>query len=295
MSIRGNLTLILRVVALTLLVFTAACAQNHPSATTATDSAQTIQFLKTGLFMISGAGGNTVVRLSGNGIILVDGKLPGNYGPLVAKVRRIADELPIRVLINTNQDAIHTGTNVDFLKAGIPVVAHANVKGNLMAHPSSEQDIALPSATFDGERSIKLGGVTVQLLHYGNAHTSGDTVVYFPDLKVVAVGDLLPDADVGEGGSLVTWGPVLGQILKLDFDTVVPGRGPVLARADLEASKARMDSLVSHAARLLKSGVPRKRLLTELRTDAAASHFSAKQLDELCRELSGVRAAGERS
>jgi glyoxylase-like metal-dependent hydrolase (beta-lactamase superfamily II) len=157
-------------------------------------------------------------------------------------------------LIVTDKDRIHTGTNSDFLRAGIPVVAHANVREHLTAHASGDEGIALPSVTFDSERTIRLGGVTVQLLHYGEAHTSGDTVVYFPDLKVVAVGDLFttvpPSIDVGDGGNLAGWGPVLGQILKLDFDTVVPGQGAVVSRADLEAFKAKIDTLVARAGHL---------------------------------------------
>ena len=46
-------------------------------------------------------------------------------------------------------------------------------------------------------------------------------MVYFRNLKVVAVGDLfsaIPDPDFDAGGSLMGWGPVLAQILKLDFD-----------------------------------------------------------------------------
>jgi glyoxylase-like metal-dependent hydrolase (beta-lactamase superfamily II) len=115
-----------------------------------------------------------------------------------------------------------------------------------------------PSFTFDTERTIKLGGVTVQLLHYGNARTSGDAVVYFPDLKVVAVGDLLtraaPHPDAGDGGSLAGWAKVLGQVLSLDFDTVVPGEGPIATRADLAAFKVRIDKLVSSGERRLGPG-----------------------------------------
>ena len=63
---------------------------------------------------------------------------------------------------------------------------------------------------------LQLGGVEAKLMHFGNAHTDGDTVVYFTNLKVVAVGDLFtpgtPEPDYSAGGSLVGWGPVLAQI-----------------------------------------------------------------------------------
>ena len=43
------------------------------------------------------------------------------------------------------------------------------------------------------------------------------------------MGDLFastPNPDFAAGGSLVEWGPVLAQILKLDFDIAVPSEGP---------------------------------------------------------------------
>ena len=67
-------------------------------------------------------------------------------------------------------------------------------------------------------------------MHFGNAYTNPDTVVYFPNLKaVVDRGSVLrprPTPDFAAGGSLVNWGPVLAQILKLDFDVVMPGHRP---------------------------------------------------------------------
>ncbi len=219
-------------------------AQDHTLATGAT---QTIEFVKTGLFVVSGGGGNTAVRLSGNGIILVDGKLPGNYVSLMARAHAIADELPVRLLITTGPDTSHTGTNSEFLQAGVPVLAQEHVKEILTARArADEQSVAPPSITFDKERTIGLGGVTVQVLHFGAAHTSGDAVVYFPDLKVIAVGDLYTSAtaevDFAAGGSLAGWRATLQQIFQLDFDTVVPGKGPLVTRADLQALAARMET-----------------------------------------------------
>ena len=65
----------------------------------------------------------------------------------------------------------------------------------------------------------------------------------------------------------MNWGPVLAQILKLDFDVVVPSTGPMVSRADLEAFKTRIDTLVSRAAGLVKKGVPKDQLMAQLKTD----------------------------
>src|SRR5262249_11819633 len=130
------------------------------------------------------------------------------------------------------------------------------------------------------------------LKHFGSAHTGGDTVVYFPNLKVVAVGDLFtpgaPEPDFGGGGSLVNWGSALSQILELDFEVVVPSSGPMVTRADLEAFKTRIDTLASRAVALVRSGVRKDQLMAELKTDDLGwrLRFTGESLDRFYAELS---------
>ena len=177
--------------------------------------------VKTGLYLITGGGGNSLLRLSAGGLILVDGKLPGAYRPLMSQVRKISklSDLPVRVLIVTDHHENHTGNAAQFAAAGIPLLVQENVESYLPAtNPAGDKAIA-PTVTYDREYKLRMGGVEVQLFHFGNAHSNSDTVVYFPDLKVIAVGDLFtpdtPAPDFAEGGSLVNWGPVLAEVLKL--------------------------------------------------------------------------------
>lgn len=205
------------------------------------------ELVKTGLYLISGGGCNTLLRLTANGLILVDGKLPGNYQALAAYVKRISDQ-PVRVLINTDYHQEHTGNNVSFLEAGTQILAQENVMKNLSAGIPPGAKAGLPTKTYDREFNFHQGGIDVQVMHFGNAHTNGDSVVYFPNLKVVALGDLYaanPNADYASGGSLTTWGSVLAEILKLDFDTVVPSTGSMVTRADLEAFQKRIEVLAA--------------------------------------------------
>lgn len=242
----GVLRRIVHGTALLTLWAASAWAQSHRLPTRA---AETVNYIKTGLFVISGDGANTVVRLSGNGMILVDGKLNGHYMELVRRAHSFFHDMPMRLLILTGPGKARTGTNADFLQAGIPVLAQEHTKEILARHADGQQSTALPSATFDEERTLKLGGVTVQVRHFGAARTSGDAVVYFPDLKVIAVGDLytstLPVPNEAAGGSLEGWQAALHKILQLDFDTVVPGIGPVVKRVDLEALANRIDRLAA--------------------------------------------------
>src|SRR3974390_3150464 len=96
------------IILLTLLLGITASAQyTHPNAPNPNDG-MSWQLVKTGLYLISGQGSNSVLRLSGNGLILVDGKLPGNYDALMARVNRIVKQ-PVRALILTNCDESSRG------------------------------------------------------------------------------------------------------------------------------------------------------------------------------------------
>jgi len=266
---------------------------SNETAKPAAGSALTATLVKTGSYTISGGGTNTLLRLSANGLIVVDGKLPGNYDALLKKMRKISDQR-VRVLINTDYREEHTGNNARFLADGTQIIAHENVKDTLANYNPPGGKVAPPTITYAKDYEMKIGGVEVRLMHFGNAHTNGDTVVYFPNLKVVAVGDLfasVPDPDFSAGGSLVEWGAVLAQILKLDFDIVVPAAGPAVGRAELEAFKTKLDTLAARATTLASKGVPKDDLMAQIKTDDLGWRFSfsADQLDRFYSELSQRR------
>ena len=124
---------------------------------------------------------------------------------------------------------------------------------------------------------MKLGGVTVEAHHFGRAHTSGDTVVYFPDLKVVAVSDEVtvgtppgsraPLADYAGGGSLVEWPSVLEKILKLDWDLAIPGNDDPQPRSYVQAYRDNIEKFVDRAKAAVKMGVPKDQLMATIKTD----------------------------
>jgi glyoxylase-like metal-dependent hydrolase (beta-lactamase superfamily II) len=236
--------------------------------------------VKTGLYVLYGGGGNSLLRLTANGLIVVDGK-QDQYEALMKAVNRI-EEQRVRVLINTNPRPEHSGNNAQFLRAGAAILGQQNA-GNTAEQPLTK--------TYDREFTLRGGGIEVKLLHFGSARTNADTVVYFPDLKVVAVGDLLADAaepDYSLGGSIVGWVSVLDQIVKLDFDTVVASSGLVRTRADVEAFRTRVDRLVSRASGLVKNGVPKEQLMSRLNTDHLGMRLdlTGDRLDRFYAELS---------
>ena len=252
------------------------------------------ELVRTGLYLIRGGGGNSLLRLSANGMLLVDGKLPGTYRALMSQVRRISrlSDMPLRVLVLTNHHEEHAGDSAQFMAAGITIVAQRDVLANLSLPETQGAAGRAAVVGFDGERTLRMGGVEVQLKHFGPGRTSGDTVVHFPDLRIVALGDLFttgaPEPDFAAGGSLVGWSGVLARVLELDFDRVVPGSGPAVSRHDLVVFAAKVDALVSRAIALVKAGVTRDALMSRLRTDDLdwQLHISGPALDSLFAELS---------
>jgi glyoxylase-like metal-dependent hydrolase (beta-lactamase superfamily II) len=271
--------------------------EKEPQAKSSTDAAFAAQYVKTGLYLIPGGGGNSLVRFSANGLILVDGKLPGTYRPFMSQVRKVSriTDLPVRVLILTDHHENHSGNNAEFLAAHIPIVAQENVKHYIESGNASGGKIGSPTFTYADDYTLRLGGVEARLLHFGRAHTDADSVVYFTNLKVVAVGDLYtpdtPQPDFASGGSLVEWGPVLARILGLDFDIAVPSTGPTITRADLEAFKTKIDTLVSRASGLVREGVAKDQLMAQLKTDDLGwqFRFTPAELDSFYAELSPTK------
>ncbi len=249
--------------------------------------------IRTGLYLIRGGGGNSLLRLSANGMVLIDGKLPGNYRALMSQVRRISrlSDMPVRALVLTDHHAEHAGTTPQFLAARTSIVAQRNALASLSLPELSDATPGLPVISYDRERTLRLGGVEVQLKHFGSACTSGDTIVYFPDLKIVALGDLFvpgaPEPDFSAGGSLAGWGSVLARVLELDFDQAVPGTGPLVGRGALVAFKEKIDSVVARAGALVRDGVVKDELMSRMRAEDPGWQFdfAGDDLDRFYAEL----------
>lgn len=248
------------------------------------------------LYMVAGAGGNSTFRVTSEGVILVDGKLPGdaNYNGLMTLIKGVTDQ-PVKYLIVTHHHADHTGNNQKFLDAGVQIVAHENLNKNLVTYVQDPKP-APASVTYPGtDYKIKLGGVTVELHHFGRAHTSGDTVVYFPDLKVVCLSDTVttgttgPLIDYAGGGSATDWTNVLAGVLTLDFDAAIPGNGDVMTRADVQEYKTKFDIVIDRARELVRQGVPKDQLLARIKTDDIGWAPRVPNVDAFYAELSASK------
>lgn len=204
------------------------------------------------LYEIEGDGGNVAVYLTNEGAIVVDDKFERNYDDIMANIKKVTDK-PVKYVLNTHHHGDHTGSNGKMI-AQAEIVAHRNVRVNM----EKGKQAGPPRITYTTDAQVYLGGKEVQLHYYGRSHTNGDSVIYFPALRTVHMGDMFvqgaPLIDYANGGSIVDWTNSLDGALKLDFDTAIPGHGPIMKKADVQKWRDGIAAMRTKVSQMIKSG-----------------------------------------
>lgn len=210
--------------------------------------------------------GDVAVRVTPAGLIVVDNKYPEDVPELIRQIRTISP-LPIKYMLNSHQHADHVGGNGEIAKLGIEIVAQKSLR---QGYAKSGQPGAA-HVVFGNEGAIFLGGVEVRMLHFGRAHTDGDTFTYFPDLKVVHTGDVvidgMPIADKGSGGSWISYVGVIDDLLKLDFDIAIPGHGNYMSKDEVRAYAKKLETMNERMRELVRKGTPKDQVRSLLKID----------------------------
>ena len=222
--------------------------------------------------LISGAPGNVLAVLGPEGVLLVNGGSAERSPELLQLVAEKSGGKPVQFLFNTCWHPQHTGSNEALGKAGVKIVAHENTKlwlgteidcrwqkTTYEPHPKA----ALPNQTFySGVQKMTFGREPVEYGYLPQAHTDGDIYVYFPGPKILATGDVVSEAsypivDYTTGGWL--GGLIEGQkaLLKVTNDStqIVPGNGPVMTRAGLDAENQMLGTVKDRLVKLMKQGL----------------------------------------
>jgi len=196
------------------------------------------------IYMLVGPGGNITVQANSDGVLLVDTQYAPLADKILAAVRTISKG-PIRYIVNTHYDGDHTGGNEPLRKAGstitggnvsadirdsaegAAIIAHQNVL-NRMSAPTGTQSPrptgAWPTDTYIGdEKDLFFNGEGIQVIHIPNAHTDGDSIVFFRRSDVISTGDIFtttnyPVIDLAAGGNIQG---ILAGLQKI-VDLIIP-------------------------------------------------------------------------
>jgi glyoxylase-like metal-dependent hydrolase (beta-lactamase superfamily II) len=222
------------------------------------------------VYMLEGQGGNITVACGQDGAIQVDGEFAPLHDKIKAAVDRACGGKPVKYLVNTHFHGDHTGGNAPFAKDGVTVVSEINVKNRLAAGtangltgaktpPAAPE--ALPGKTYTGAFKIRMVGRVADLRHIANAHTDGDTYVWFKTANVLATGDTFtngryPNIDFANGGNIKGMIAASDAYLKFanDKTRIVPGHGPVADKAALSAYRTMLVTARDRMEKLVKDG-----------------------------------------
>jgi glyoxylase-like metal-dependent hydrolase (beta-lactamase superfamily II) len=232
--------------------------------------------------------GNTTALITDEGVILVDDKFEIDADNIVALLKTVTNQ-PIKYVINTHYHADHSGGNAKLQAGGTLAVASAQARARMVAGNQP----GLVDITVEPRGTVHLGGKSAEIYWFGRAHTAGDVVVLFPQNRVLAAGDMFT---VGEGtpqlidymggGSAKEWTATVAKVLELQFDTVVPGHGNVVRKADMQSfrtSTQRLTELITQAVRQNKS---RADIEAVMRTEFGWQDFHVQMaLDGLINEM----------
>jgi cyclase len=259
----------------------------------APDPVEKVVQLKPDLYYVPGAGANAVIRVTPEGLIVIDTKNPGPEiaAALVTQIKSISN-LPVKYVVNTHHHPDHTGNNQTFVSEGATVVGLAKMKELMVSDQRTKEIAGPPTVTFPKDYTLKFGGATVEAHFYGASHTGGDTVVYLPDKRFVMVSDTIPVANPtpgigfgGNGGSAVQVPGLLDSILKLDWDMALAGRGGPMTRADVQAFKGKWDTFMTRVKEAIAKGATKETLATAVKQDDLGWTFNAAFFGNLFDEI----------
>ena len=259
--------------AMTMLLAAGATAQQPAAAPPPPPDFSKVEIRTTDLgdnvYMLEGQGGNITVAIAKDGIIMVDGEFAPLHDKIKAAISMVSN-LPVKYLIDTHFHGDHTGGNEPFARDGATVVSEVNVKARLAAGTTNgltgvktppAPDTALPAKTYTGSFRIRLNGRVADLRHIANAHTDGDTYVWFKTANVLSTGDTFtngryPNIDFANGGNIKGMIAATDTYLKLvnDKSRIVPGHGPIADKAALSAYRTMLMTARDRMAKLVKDG-----------------------------------------
>jgi glyoxylase-like metal-dependent hydrolase (beta-lactamase superfamily II) len=196
------------------------------------------------------------------GVIATD---PVGYGKptagqdYIAEIRKIS-QAPIRYLIYSHHHFDHIAGGKPFKDAGATIVAHKRAKERLEV--LKDPHTPVPDETVDTNRTITLGGTTLELSYVGLNHSDSTLVMRLPREKIVFIVDFLPVGRV-PGRGMIDFHPLeaedsIKKILAMDWDRLIPGHpdsgGRLGTKKDVEDQLKLLQTASAEIQKLAREG-----------------------------------------
>ncbi len=229
----------------------------------------TTEELGGGFYMLLGPGGNIGVSVGDDGVFVIDDKFSRFADQIIGQIRAITDA-PIRYVINTHYHGDHSGANAEMKDTGAVVVAHENVRKRMgmsfenltFGRTVQATDSKLwPDVTYSENATFHFNGQTVRAVHTPNAHTDGDSILYFEEANILHMGDnfffgMFPYIDVDGGGTLAGMIAAHDTALSLiNAETkIIPGHGALAKKADLINARDMLKTIETRVKAEIEAG-----------------------------------------
>ncbi len=182
---------------------------------------------------------NSTFLIGTTEILVVDTGLNATEGAKLLKAIRQVSPLPVKYIVNTHYHPDHQGADTtvgpdaivittDFTRERTEAVMNAPQFSGFHFHPAD--------LTFQQQVTLHLDPYIARIYFPGKAHTSGDALVYFPQQRAIAMGDLFLNrsSPAMDNGSIANWIEALNRVLELPLDHAVPGHFELGSKSDLQ-------------------------------------------------------------
>jgi cyclase len=219
---------------------------------------------------------NSTFLVGSNGILVVDTGFDATEGGKLLLAIRGVSVLPVLFIVNTHYHRDHQGGNSVVGPAAVVISTDWTRERTLeviQSSPTAERSLLRPAdLTFKEKLTIHLDPYSAEVYFPGKAHTSGDALVYFPQQRAIAMGDLFlnrcsPAMDVG---SAENWIHALDQVLAKPLAAVVPGHFELATKADLQRFRDYLGDLFQQVRTLYEKGAK----LEQVRRDIHMEKYS---------------------
>ncbi len=214
------------------------------------------------VFMITGGIANAGFIIGDKEVLAIDAGMTADDAAKMLDTIKKTTEKPLTKLVLTHSDGDHINGIGGFPK-GLEIYASEGARKEMAEAFEAPQlqglKAYLPTQTFSEKMEIDLGSERIRLLHFGPAHTSGDTVLFLPEPKIAFIGDLVflgrdPLIHRQKGGTSLGLIQSLQAILELDADRYVAGHNAILSRSDVEKALKNIQDKVSKVQSLVQDG-----------------------------------------